>query len=232
LDLTALGGRWSRTPDVVGDETRRLVLLTEVLLDRHGVLTRGAVAAENVTGGFSSVYGVLRHAEETGRFRRGYFVEGLGASQFGTAGAIDRLRLVAGREASADPVALVLAATDPANPYGAALDWPATQAFTADDTRRGHQPARKAGALVVLLDGECVLYVERGGRTVLSFTDSVDLLGAAAAALASAVRGGQLGTLHIVQADGVRVGRSELGDALQAAGFHPSPRGMQLRGRV
>jgi ATP-dependent Lhr-like helicase len=204
---------------------------TETLLDRYGILTRGSVAAEGVPGGFSAVYPVLRHAEETGRYRRGYFIEGLGAAQFGTAGAVDRIRDLA--QPATDPSrsdALVLAATDPANPYGAALAWPERRSQAEDgEGRRGHQPARKAGALVVLVDGACVLYVERGGKTLLSFTEDSQILAAAADALASSVRDGALGRLHIESADGDRVSASVLGAALADAGFRPSPRGLRLR---
>jgi ATP-dependent Lhr-like helicase len=205
------------------------LLRTEVLLDRYGVLTRGEVAAEGIVGGFSAVYPVLRQAEETGRYRRGYFIDGLGAAQFGVSGAVDRLRSLAASPPDT-PEAIVLAATDPANPYGAALSWPdrAHQAELADG-KRGHQPARKAGALVVLVDGACALYVERGGRTLLSFTDDRDVLGHAARALSLSVHEGALGRLHVETADGERVASSTLGDALEQAGFRPSPRGLQLR---
>ena len=253
-----LAGRWSRTPERVTDPTRRAVAAADVLLDRYGVVVRGSVVAERHPGGFSSVYPVLAAAEESGRARRGYFVEGLGASQFATIGAVDRLRAMADRPdraatRAAEP-ALVLAATDPANPYGAALEWPTagtpgeapaatvdlSEAGRADAEApivaarrgRGHQPARKAGALVVLVDGECVLYVERGGKTLLSFHDDVERLQAAADALALAVREGLLGKLQIEKADGEPVGSSALTDALEAAGFRPTPRGLRLRAGV
>jgi ATP-dependent Lhr-like helicase len=121
----------------------------------------------------------------------------------------------------------VLAATDPANPYGAALPWP--ERPPGADGKRGHQAARKAGALTVLLDGHCVLYVERGGRTLLSFSDDLDVLQPAADALALAVRDGALGKLSVERADGAPVVRSPLGEALEAAGFRPTPRGLRLR---
>jgi ATP-dependent Lhr-like helicase len=169
---------------------------------------------------------VLKAAEEAGRARRGYFVDGLGAAQFALPGAVDRLRSHA-REPDAAP-ALVLAATDPANPYGAALPWPERPA--GDDGKRGHQAARKAGALTVLVSGRCVLYVERGGRTLLSFAEDADLLQPAADALALAVRDGALGKLSVERADGAPVATSPLGEALEAAGFRPTPRGLRLRG--
>jgi ATP-dependent Lhr-like helicase len=252
-------GRWSAVPAREADPTRRALVTAEVLLDRYGLVTRASVGAERITGGFATVYPVLKAAEESGRARRGYFVEGLGASQFALPGAVDRLRAMARpadmSDTSADDravdravagmisrigprpvdgVALVLAATDPANPYGAARPWPEAPRPTDDDgspsARRGHQPARKAGALVVLIDGRCALYVERGGRTLLSFTDDSAVLQPAADALALAVRDGALGRLQVERADGVPVSASALGDALEAAGFRPTPRGLRLRG--
>ncbi len=226
-----MSGRWSATPPRDADVTRRALAAADVLLDRYGIVTRGSVAAERVTGGFAAVYPVLKAAEESGRARRGYFVEGLGAAQFALPGAVDRLRAEARpldtRAGAGDP-ALVLAATDPANPYGAALPWP--EAPRPADGGRGHQPARKAGALVVLVDGRCVLYVERGGRTLLSFTADAGSLQPAADALALAVRDGALGKLQVERADGAPVSASTLGDALESAGFRPTPRGLRLRG--
>jgi ATP-dependent Lhr-like helicase len=130
---------------------------------------------------------------------------------------------------------MVLAATDPANAYGAALPWP-DRPGPADEaqpgaTRRGHQPARKAGALVVLVDGELVLYVERGGKTLLSWTDDGERLQSAADALALAVREGARGRLTVEKADGDAVLGSDhpLAHALARAGFHATPRGLRLR---
>jgi ATP-dependent helicase Lhr and Lhr-like helicase len=224
----AMGGRWSATPARDGDVTRRALASADVLLDRYGLVTRGSVATERVSGGFAAVYPVLKAAEESGRARRGYFVDGLGAAQFALPGAVDRLRAEARPADSRDPSpALVLAATDPANPYGAALPWPV--APPSDDGRRGHQAARKAGALVVLVDGDCVIYVERGGRTLLSFSDDAAVLQPAADALALAVRDGALGKLQVERADGAPIVSSPLGDALEAAGFRPTPRGLRLR---
>ena len=165
-------GRWSLLPDLEQDPTRRAHASAEGLLDRHGVVTRGAVTSERVPGGFAGVYKVLSAFEDSGRCRRGYFVGSLGAAQFGGPGAVDRLRSFS-REVGADPddkiAAVVLAATDPANPYGAALPWPER---VSDDATpgTGHRPGRKAGALVVLVDGALAVYVERGGRTLLTFT--------------------------------------------------------------
>jgi ATP-dependent Lhr-like helicase len=161
--------------------------------------------------------------------RRGYFVENLGAAQFATPGAVDRLRASAGDATSgtddrdAGPVlGLVLAATDPASPYGAALPWP----------ENAGRPGRRAGALVVLVDGRLALYVERGGRSVLSFTTDPELLVAATSALAGAVQRGRLGRVTIQKVDGgdVLETRSPLTDALDTAGFRTTPRGLRLAG--
>ncbi|HEY6592902.1 MAG TPA: DEAD/DEAH box helicase, partial [Asanoa sp.] len=230
-----VAGRWSRLPDRDTDPTRRAAALTDALLERHGVVTRGAVMAEGVTGGFAAVYPVLSALEERGAARRGYFVEGLGAAQFAVPGAVDRLRAL-GDTADGRPraaVATVLAATDPANPYGAALPWPERVVDTGDGevvAAAGHRAGRKAGALVVVVGGELVLYVERGGRTLLSFVDDVDALAAGAKALADAVHSGALGALSVERADGEAVHASPLRDALTAAGFRATPRGLRLRG--
>jgi ATP-dependent Lhr-like helicase len=227
-----MGGRWSAVPTRDLDPTRRALATSDVVLDRYGVVVRGAVAGERLPGGFSAVYPVLKAAEESGRARRGYFVEGLGAAQFALPGAVDRLRSYA-RPDRAPEAALVLAATDPANVYGAALPWPVTSrtddGTDAKPAGRGHQPSRKAGALVVLVDGSAVLYVERGGKSLLSFTDDLAVLQPAADALALAVRDGALGRLQVERADGAPIGGSPLGDALEAAGFRPTPRGLRLR---
>lgn len=179
-----------------------------------------------VPGGFAGVYPVLAALEDRGAARRGYFVEGLGAAQFALPGAVDRLRALA---EGADREALVLAATDPANPYGAALPWPERVVDTGEDAP-GHRPGRKAGALVVLVDGDLVLYVERGGRTLLSFVGDMDALTSAAKALADAVHSGALGVLSVERADGGAIHSSPLRDALAAAGFRATPRGLRLRG--
>ncbi|WP_085067104.1 Lhr family helicase [Catenuloplanes japonicus] len=314
-----MAGRWSLLPDRETDPTQRAAATADLLLERHGVVTRGAVAAEGPPGGFAGVYPVLAAMEERGAARRGYFVEGLGAAQFAVPGAVDRLRALAdktddpGRRTTGGP-ALILAATDPANPFGAALPWPdravdsgdggvasstgprdvpaaagttrgggtpvsggaapargaavhgdgitpggeaavrgdgraesggtasaggtggrggiaAYEGETAAPSGRGtgHRAGRKAGALVALVGGDLVLYVERGGRTLLSFTEEPDALAAAAKALAGAVHSGALGSLSVERADGESLRASPLRDALAAAGFRATPRGLRLR---
>jgi ATP-dependent Lhr-like helicase len=223
-------GRWAILPDVDPDPTRRAHATAERMLERYGVVTRGAVMSERSTGGFAAVYKVLSAFEESGRCRRGYFVEGLGAAQFGTAGAIDRLRTFtdpAGDGGDAKPEAVTLAATDPANPFGSALPWPERE------TSGGHRPGRKAGALVVLVDGALTLYVERGGRTLLTWSDDAALLRPAALSLSEAGRRGALGRITVEKADGEQIlggGSTPLREALDAAGFVSTPRGLRLRG--
>jgi ATP-dependent Lhr-like helicase len=318
--------------------------LARTLLDRHGVVTRGAVAAEGVEGGFSATYRVLSVFEESGQARRGYVVEGLGAAQFAMDGAVDRLRAVSnardrgetlpgptsgpdpftgtgadpfatpapgpftgsgpgpfpahdfagpddstpsadhtddpgrdgfpgagssydpskpapgewisprdyapqaappwqnggraaydsgfsGRRTRADASrAVVLAAADPANAYGAALPWP------EPPTGAGHKPGRKAGSLVVLVDGELTLYMERGGKTLLAWAADPDgdpgddpRLHTAAEALASAARAGSLGTVTVERVNGAQALTSPVGTLLEGAGFIATPRGLRLR---
>ncbi len=233
-----VAGRWWPLPERETTATLRSHALAEALLERYGIVIRGAVAAERAPGGFSAVYPVLRAFEETGRCRRGYFVEGLGAAQFALPGAVDRLRALRPAAAAPDDAsalwetprkpdvrALVLAAADPANPYGAALPWPERD----DEVASGHKPGRKAGALVVLVEGRLVLYVERGGRTLLTWADEPDVLQPAVDALALAVREGALGKLTVERADGEAINDSPLAAALESAGFHPTPRGLRLR---
>jgi ATP-dependent Lhr-like helicase len=200
----------------------RLAIDLFAQLDRYGVVTRGSVLTENAEGGFGTAYRALSALEESGQCRRGYFVEGLGAAQFALTGAVDRLR--ASQRVPEQPEALVLAASDPANPYGAALPWP---------EREGHRPGRKAGALVAMVDGALVFYVERGGKTLLSFTEDPQRLAPAAAALARAVQQGHLGKLTVERADGGHVfGSAHVSAALQEAGFRMTPQGLRLRPAV
>lgn len=339
-----VAGRWSLLPGLEPDATVRAHALARTLLDRHGVVTRGAVAAEGVEGGFSAVYRILSAFEESGQARRGYVVEGLGAAQFAMDGAVDRLRAAANarergealpepgfpgmplpgghqsartpghadgptehpdpfddstgfaapddfrsdhdpyslRDGSGPPFpgaptpstdhryppsfadtprtapqafpggpasrtragngnrAIVLAAADPANAYGAALPWP------EPPTGAGHKPGRKAGSLVVLVDGELTLYMERGGKTLLAWPSTLDgspsdssppddsplhdpRLRTAAEALAAAARAGSLGTVTVERVNGASALTSAFGTLLEGAGFHATPRGLRLR---
>ncbi|MEM6108928.1 ATP-dependent helicase [Mycobacterium sp. 050272] len=223
-----VAGRWSALPTPEPDSTLRAHYQAELLLNRHGVLTRGAVVAENVPGGFATLYKVLSTFEEAGRCQRGYFVESLGGAQFAVASTVDRLR---GYLDGIDPErpeyrAVVLAAADPANPYGAALPWPATD---------GPRPGRKAGALVVLVDGELAWFLERGGRTLLTFTGDPGAHHAAAQGLADLVTARRVESILVERIDGVPAlqplpgGPSPVTEALSEAGFARTPRGMRLR---
>ena len=227
-----VAGRWSLLPLAEGDTTVRAKATAEALLERHGIVTRGAVASEGIRGGFALAYKVLSSFEETGRARRGYFVDGLGGAQFGTGATVDRLRQFT-RDDDAVPelAAVTLAATDPANPYGAALGWPGLDARPSEGATRpttGHRPGRKAGALVVLVDGRLAVYIERGGKTVLTFTTDDAVLAAAAVSLAATVRIG-LGRLRVERVDGEFSIGTGFGAALATAGFAPTPQGLRLR---
>jgi ATP-dependent Lhr-like helicase len=220
-------GRWSLTAGLfapgdqepAGPDRRRA--LAELLLERHGVLTREAVLAEGVSGGFAALYDSLARLETLGVARRGYFVEGLGGAQFALPGAVERLR--ARREGDSGQ-ALVLAATDPAQPYGAALPWP--RRGDGDERRR---PARARGAYVVLVDADPVLYVEGSRRGLLTLADEVDpRLHTALEALAEAVRAGSIRRLGLEQIDGRPIFGSGLEAALIDLGFRQSPRRLTL----
>jgi ATP-dependent Lhr-like helicase len=187
------------------------------------VVTREAVVAEGVEGGFAATYPVLRAMEEAGRIRRGYFVEGLGAAQFALVGALDRLRAV--REPEAGLVVHLLAATDPAQPYGAALAWPRR----GEDDRRPFQ--RAAGAYVVLVDGAAAAYLERGGASLVLFpaADDGETLRLAVAGLRGLVADGRSREIVVKKLDGESVASATRRDDLLEAGFVPGYRGLVLR---
>ncbi len=249
-------GRWSLTELIFaagsgvdtpfgahGELRTRRRALAELLLERYGVLTREQVLAEGVAGGFSSVYGALSELETLGVCRRGYFVEGLGGAQFALPGAVERLR--AGGSAREDTT-LVLAAVDPAQPYGAVLPWPRREGQT-----RG--PARVAGAYVVFVEHEPVLYLERGGRGIVTLIPEALLAHAggvasrsvqvalsaperertplvlALRALAEAVRAGRVDAIALERIDGEPAIGSELEPALVELGFRQGPRKLTLR---
>jgi ATP-dependent helicase Lhr and Lhr-like helicase len=228
-----VAGRWSALPVPEPDSTLRAHYQAELLLNRHGVLTKGAVAAEGVPGGFATLYKVLSTFEEAGRCQRGYFVESLGGAQFAVASTVDRLRsyLDGVDPERPDYRAVVLAAADPANPYGAALPWPEPA------TEAAARPGRKAGALVVLVDGGLAWFLERGGRSLLTFTSDPAADHAAAVALADLVAARRVASILVERVDGVpslqpQGGPGPVADALAAlleAGFVRTPRGLRLR---
>jgi ATP-dependent Lhr-like helicase len=209
-------GRWSLTSTIfreeppVGDRRRTLA---ELLLERYGIVTREQVLAEGIPGGFSSLYDALSQLETLGVCRRGYFVEGLGGAQFALPGAIERLR------AQSDGAPVVLAATDPAQPYGAALPWPRRESET-------RKPARVGGAFVVLVEHEAALYVERGGKGLLTLSEAH--VRPALKALAEFVLSGRGPRLGIERIDGEPVFGSPLEEALIELGFRQGPRRLTL----
>jgi ATP-dependent Lhr-like helicase len=184
------------------------------MAERYGVLTREAALGEGAEGGFAGLYPMLKLLEERGQMRRGYFVAGLGAAQFALPGAVDRLR--SPRDTEHQP--LVLAATDPANPFGASLSWPES----------GGRPARSAGAFVVLDEGRLVAYLERGGRSILTWVDDPDDH-RWAEALTTLVKDGRLRSLEISRIDAVPARESPHHPALLAAGFVGGYRGLIYR---
>ncbi len=212
----AVQGRWSLTAPLFANAPgpgAKLRATAELMLERYGIVTRETVLAEGVPGGFSTLYGELGNLELLGTARRGYFVEGLGGAQFALPGAVERLRSLPERDGSY----LVLAATDPANPYGASLPWPKLEG--------GRRPGRTPGAHLLLRDGEPLVFVERGGRGLLRLKtlDGAELE-EAMRALADAVRDGRLPKLAIEKLDGEAVIGSGQEEALVGAGFSRGPR--------
>ncbi|PAT04911.1 ATP-dependent helicase [Corynebacterium sp. NML 150383] len=195
-------GRWAATPRADTDATRRSVALGESLLDRYGVVTRGSVVAEDILGGFALAYKTLSGFESSGKAMRGYLIEGLGAAQFSTPATIDRLRghadsddIIGWPSGTREPHVHVLAATDPANPYGAALPWPV------------QGPTRAAGAIVVLIDGLLAAHITRGGKTMTTFFDGFpegvgDPLPLVIGALDEAVRAGRMQPVGVEKLNG------------------------------
>ncbi|MGI8804773.1 MAG: Lhr family helicase, partial [Thermoleophilaceae bacterium] len=234
-------GRWSLVATLLRDPPAhgpRMRAISELLLERYGIVTRETALAEGIPGGFAGLYGELSNLETLGTARRGYFVEGLGGAQFALPAAIERLRGLRSDE-PAGP--LVLAATDPANPFGAALPWPRRDEEESGSDgngstpRGGHRPRRVAGAYVVTLDAEPVLYVERGGRGLLPLKPALDAAGApeqwlseALTALADDVRRGRIGRLSLERFDGEPVVGSALEGLLVGLGFRAGPRRLTL----
>ena len=197
--------------------------LGELLLERYGILTREQVLAEGLLGGFSAIYSELSQLETLGVARRGYFLEGLGGAQFALPGR-GRTAAGAGWRGPDESPPLVLAAVDPAQPYGAALPWPAR-----DPDAGGRRPARVAGAYVVLVGGDPVLYLERGGRALQTLVDGRDArLQPALSALVEYVQSGRIRRLALEKVDGESAMSSPLAPALTALGFQEGPRRLTL----
>jgi len=219
----AVQGRWSLTEQLFANAPgpgAKLRAQAELMLERYGIVTRETVLAEGIPGGFATLYAELGNLELLGTARRGYFVEGLGGAQFALPGAVERLRSLP----EADGSYLVLAATDPANPYGASLPWPKLAG--------GRRPGRTPGAHLLLRDGEPVVFLERGGRGVLRLKSMEGAeLEAAMRALAEAVSSGQLQKLAVEKLDGEPVIGSGHEEALIGAGFSRGPRKLTASAR-
>ena len=233
-------GRWSALRVEAVDPGARAAALATLLLDRHGVVTRGAMDVEDVPGGFAAVYRVLAALEENGSCRRGYFVDELGASQFAPVEAVDRLR-DRDREAesapeegmhgpSADEATIALAATDPANPYGAALSWPPLTIPPPEGATA--RPARRAGALVLLTGGKVTAFVDKGAKHLLWWADGAATPDLAAQLVRAVAEDSRLPQLRIERINAHPIGAAEvtaIGEALVAAGCYRSPRAIRLR---
>jgi ATP-dependent Lhr-like helicase len=237
-------GRWSLTVSLFAasgaeevDPSARRRALAELLLERYGILTRELVLAEGVPGGFAALYPELCRLETLGVARRGYFVEGLGGAQFALPGAVERLRA---QRAPEEARAVVLAATDPAQPYGAVLAWPARQAASARTgplssssplpaASAARRPSRVPGAHVVMVGAEPVLYLERGRRALQVLCAGEDpRVEVALGALADAARAGGLGRVALERVNGAPVMGTHWETALAAVGFHAGPRRLTL----
>jgi ATP-dependent Lhr-like helicase len=223
-------GRWSLLPRADGaagvpTETERRAALARALLERYGVLTREAAHAEGIAGGFSAVYEVLKAMEQSGRVRRGYFVAGLGATQFALPGAEDRLRSARESPEPDNSQTLILAATDPASPYGSSVPWPENAAG---------RPERRAGARVILFDGALAAWIGRAGGAILTFLPEQEpersrAAAAVASALAGLVETGRRRAVLITRVDGAEPSSSPLAAPLTAHGFHSGTRGYLKR---
>jgi ATP-dependent Lhr-like helicase len=242
----AAEGRWSLVSARVArraSATERAAALAHQLLARYGVLTREAVTAEGIPGGFSAVYDVLKALEDAGRVRRGYFVAGVAATQFALPAALDLLRSLS--DEPQEPEAVALAATDPANPYGALLKWPLDSATTGERLAHGKpldsgalapgRPTRSVGAGVLIVNGALAGYISRGGRQILSFLpDDEPARTVAGRALAQRLASlasegeGRGGGLLVSEIDGARADDHPLAAFLRDAGFVAGAMGMQL----
>ena len=219
---TPTQGRWALSETIFrqeGEPGARRRVLAELLLERYGIVTREQVLAEGITGGFSMLYDALQQLETLGVCRRGYFVEGLGGAQFALPGAVERLRA---QQASEEAPPVVLAATDPAQPYGAALPWP-----KRDQEKR--RPARVRGAYVVLAGAEPVVYVEKGGRGLALLVEPADpRMRGALEALVAFIAGGRGRKLSLEKIDGESIIGSALEELLVELGFRQGPTKLTL----
>lgn len=226
----ALGGRWSLVRDLVDPRispTERQHARATLLLQRHGLVARETMAIEAGGRGFGSAYRVFRAMEEAGKLRRGYFVEGLGGAQFAYAGVVDRLRRI--RDGEADKDVALIAATDPANPYGWLLPWPQFGPATATGSDR--PPRRTTGSRVVLVGGEPVLYLNRSGRIVRVCRDAdADAVAAALPVLRELARTRRRKDLEVETIDGEAALASPWREAFETAGFTPSYKLLRLQG--
>jgi ATP-dependent Lhr-like helicase len=236
-------GRWSLTesvfaggPEGAAGAAERRRALAELLLERYGIVTREQVLGEGIKGGFALLYETFSNLETLGICRRGYFIEGMGGAQFALLGAVERLRTPAARSPSGPgvlralerPAPLVLAAADPAQPFGAALSWPRREG-------QERRPTRVAGAYVVLVEQQPILYLERGGRGLITLTETAAAaaqdphpLREALTALADSVRAGRVGRLALERIDGDSAIASPLAAVLLELGFNPGPRRLTL----
>ena len=226
-------GRWSLLAQRIAapaSPTEWSAAVAQQLLTRYGVLTREVAGAEGIYGGFSAVYDVLKALEDAGRVRRGYFVSGVGATQFALPAALELMRSL--RDTPDEPEVLVLAATDPANPFGTMLKWPEAQA-SGDGSGRG--PTRTVGAQVVLVNGFLAAYIPRGGRQLLAYVPDDEPQRSAiarplAARLAAIARGEEArGGLLIEEINGIAAAEHPLASILLEGGFYSSAMGLMVR---
>lgn len=227
LNAPTLAGRWSLIHREPSNDTERAFGLVEGLLDRHAIVTRGAVMVEGVPGGFPSLQPVFRAFEDAGRILRGRFVEGLGAAQFADRAQIERLRELASDQ-SDEPVAVALSALDPANPFGTVLAWPQLSA--------GARPVRRGSALLVVCDGCLALYLSPGRRQLLSYLDAdapsdAKILASSLMALSVALRRERRASFTLETVNDEPVSSTKIAEGLRTVGFSRVPKGLAWFGR-
>ncbi|RRU20767.1 ATP-dependent helicase [Stenotrophomonas sp. 278] len=227
LDAPSLAGRWSLLQREATPDTVRALALAEGLLDRQGVVTRGAAMAEGVAGGFAAIQQVYRRMEDAGRVLRGRFVEGLGGAQFADRTDVDRLRELAEAADKGSVAAVALSAVDPANPFGTTLPWTAHAS--------GVRPLRRPGGIVVIGGGRLLFYLTQGGRSLLNYVpadvpDAAEVLASAATALVIALRRTPRLRFTLALIDDAPPGKGPVTEALRKAGFRNAPRGLNWEG--